>query len=77
MILLIIVIVILSFLGCKTDHSEQTVDQVNLEKFMGDWYVLAILPNAVEKKAVNSIESYQLNNKGNIYITLQISGDLG
>ena len=42
-----------------------TVDYVNIERFMGDWYVIAIIPNFIEKNAVNGIESYKLldNNK--------------
>lgn len=64
-------LIIISFLllSCKNDNSDQTVDYVNLEKFMGDWYVISILPNPIEKNAVNGIESYHLNEKGGIDIT--------
>jgi len=46
-----------------------TVKHVDLERFMGDWYVYAILPNPIERKAVNGIESYALNPDGTIGIT--------
>ncbi len=46
-----------------------TVDYVELQRFMGDWYVCAILPNPIERKAVNGIESYALNPDGTIQIT--------
>ncbi|MDP8220277.1 MAG: lipocalin family protein [Candidatus Stygibacter frigidus] len=66
---LLIIIILLTLLGCKNDNSDQTVDLVDIPKFMGDWYVISILPNPIEKKAVNSIESYKLNEKGGIDIT--------
>ncbi|MDP6879185.1 MAG: lipocalin family protein, partial [Candidatus Marinimicrobia bacterium] len=40
----------------KLDKLE-TVDYVDLEKFMGDWYVIANIPTFIEKGAVNAIES--------------------
>ncbi|MCF7920815.1 MAG: lipocalin family protein [Candidatus Cloacimonetes bacterium] len=67
---ILLLILLITFLtSCKVDNRWQTVPFVNLEKFMGDWYVISILPNSIEKKAVNSIESYKLNEKGNIDIT--------
>ncbi|MCF7911105.1 MAG: lipocalin family protein [Candidatus Cloacimonetes bacterium] len=67
--ILIILALLLVLSGCRNDHSDQTVAGVNLEKFMGDWYVISILPNSIEKNAVNSIESYQLTEKGDVDIT--------
>lgn len=45
--------------------------QVDLQRFMGDWYVLGIIPNFVEKSAYNSIESYQLDEDGSIATTFR------
>jgi len=45
--------------------------QVDLQRFMGDWYVLGIIPNFVEKSAYNSIESYRLDDDGTIDTTFQ------
>ncbi|MDP8314006.1 MAG: lipocalin family protein [Candidatus Celaenobacter antarcticus] len=52
--------------ACKEDNMKpmQTVEYVDIECFMGDWYVIAIIPNFIEKNAVNGIESYtRLDNK--------------
>lgn len=45
--------------------------QVDLQRFMGDWYVIGIIPNFVEKKAYNSIESYKLDADGTIATTFR------
>lgn len=36
---------------------------------MGDWYVIANIPTILEKNAVNAIEAYRLNSKGEIETT--------
>ena len=46
----------------------QTVNYVDLEKFMGDWYIIANIPTFIEKRATNAIESYELNESGEIEI---------
>jgi apolipoprotein D and lipocalin family protein len=56
-------------LSCREDYKYQLVDKVDLQSFMGDWYVIAILPNPIEKNAVNGIESYEMNDEGEIEIT--------
>jgi apolipoprotein D and lipocalin family protein len=38
----------------------QTVEQVDLPRFMGDWYVVANIPTFIEKNAHNAVESYEL-----------------
>jgi apolipoprotein D and lipocalin family protein len=68
MMKLIVMLVILGLaVGCTRNHN--TVPRVDLERFMGDWYVIAILPNLIEKNAVNGIESYILKADGSIGIT--------
>jgi apolipoprotein D and lipocalin family protein len=47
----------------------QTVDQVDLEAFMGDWYVVANIPTSIEKGAHNAIENYRLDDDGSIATT--------
>ena len=44
----------------------ETVEYVDLEQFMGDWYVIANIPTFVEKGAHNAIESYRLDEDGTI-----------
>lgn len=34
-------------------------EAVDLDKFMGDWYVIANIPTFVEKNAYNAVESYR------------------
>ena len=46
-----------------------TVDYVDLERFMGDWYVIANIPTFIETNAYNAIENYQLNDDGSIATT--------
>jgi apolipoprotein D and lipocalin family protein len=42
---------------------------VDLERFMGDWYVIANIPTFLEKGAHNAVESYSLNADGTIATT--------
>jgi apolipoprotein D and lipocalin family protein len=50
-----------------------TSDQVDLERFMGDWYVLGFIPVELpflsEASAHNAVESYELNRDGSIATT--------
>lgn len=49
----------------------ETVDRVDLERFMGDWYVIANIPTFVEKGAHNAVESYRLDDDGSIATTFK------
>lgn len=58
--------------GCATTPPLppiQTVPKVELERFMGDWYVIANIPTFIEKDAYNAIESYRLNRDGTVATT--------
>jgi len=46
-----------------------TVPQVDLARFMGDWYVIANIPTFIENNAHNPVESYRLNADGSIATT--------
>lgn len=46
-----------------------TVPQVDLPRFMGDWYVIAAIPTAIETEAYNAIENYKLTQDGTIATT--------
>ena len=50
--LLILFLIFASFL--KGADTMKTVDSVDLEKFMGKWFVIALVPNMIEKGATNS-----------------------
>jgi len=47
----------------------KTVEHVDLERFMGDWYVIANIPTFIEKDAYNAVESYRLDQDGTIATT--------
>jgi apolipoprotein D and lipocalin family protein len=57
--------------GCQTAQQPPIaiVPRVNLERFMGDWYVIANIPTLIEKGAHNAIESYKLDDDGTIATT--------
>ena len=58
--------------GCA--HSPPTiapVEKVELERFMGDWYVIAHIPSRPERNAYNAVESYALQPDGRIQTTFQ------
>ncbi|WP_240906277.1 lipocalin family protein [Thermomonas sp. HDW16] len=39
------------------------VDTVDLQRFMGDWYVIAHIPSYPEQEAYNAVESYRLDGE--------------
>ena len=62
--------------GCATEAPElPTVDYVDLERFMGDWYVIANIPTFLEKGAHNAVENYALNDDGTIATTFTFNKD--
>jgi apolipoprotein D and lipocalin family protein len=40
--------------------------QVNLDHFMGKWYVIACIPTFIEKDVYNGVETYTLKSDGTI-----------
>jgi apolipoprotein D and lipocalin family protein len=57
--------------ACQSSHllPLATVPRVELERFMGDWYVIANIPTPIEKGAHNAVESYRLDADGSIDTT--------
>ena len=53
----------------------KTVEYVDIERFMGDWYVISNIPTFIEKRATNAVESYRLNNKREIETTFSFHED--
>ena len=45
------------------------VPQVDLPRFMGDWYVIAHIPSRPERDAYDAVESYRLDADGRIRTT--------
>jgi apolipoprotein D and lipocalin family protein len=62
--------------GCAGNHAPiEPVTYVDLERFMGDWYVIANIPTFLEKGAHNAVESYALNEDGSIATTFEFRKD--
>jgi len=67
----LLIIIILS--GCQTMKPIHTVNYVDLERFMGDWYVIASIPTFIEKDAFNAVESYRLDDDGTVATTFKFN----
>lgn len=54
--------------SCSTMPSEpiDTVEHVDIQRFMGDWYVIGNIPTPIERDAHNAVESYRLAEDGTI-----------
>lgn len=54
--------------GCAGSPSDplRTVEHVDLERYMGDWHVIANIPYFAERNCFDSIESYALRDDGRI-----------
>jgi len=55
--------------GCQTLKPIHTVEYVDLNRFMGNWYVIANIPTFIEKDAYNAVESYRLDDDGTVATT--------
>jgi apolipoprotein D and lipocalin family protein len=62
--------------GCQASLPPlETVDRVDLDRFMGDWYVIANIPTFIEKGAHNAVETYRLDDDGTIATTFTFRKD--
>jgi apolipoprotein D and lipocalin family protein len=52
---------LLTLTACSIQQKKsiEPVSEIQLDAFMGDWYVLAHIPALIEKNAFNAIESYK------------------
>lgn len=64
-----LIVLTVALTGCSNMEPLKAVDQVDIDDFMGDWYVIANIPTAIEKGAHNAIETYQLDDDGTIATT--------
>jgi apolipoprotein D and lipocalin family protein len=55
--------------ACSSAPTIPTAKNVDLPRFMGDWYVIANIPTRPERDAYNAIESYKLDPDGSIATT--------
>lgn len=60
-------IALLLVTGCSaTLPPLRTVDKVDINRFMGAWYVIACIPTFIETEAFNGVETYSLLPDGSI-----------
>lgn len=59
-------------MGCAT-HSTPlpSAQSVDLERFMGAWYVIGYTPTFIDRQAHNGVEHYYLDDSGKILTTYQ------
>ena len=69
----VLLILLFSWLiaGCASTKMDSiaTVSKVDLPRFMGDWYVIAAIPTAIETQSFHAIENYKLEPDGTIATT--------
>jgi apolipoprotein D and lipocalin family protein len=63
--------------GCQSEPLRPiaTAPHVDLQRFMGDWYVIGNIPTFLEKNACNAVESYRLDSDGSIATTFTYRAD--
>ena len=62
----------LAVVGCATQPERgaiRTESYVDIDRFMGDWYIIASIPTFLEKDAFNAIERYELDDDGTVKTT--------
>lgn len=62
-------VVLVLLTACSSPLPIRTATAVDLERFMGDWYVIANIPTVIETNAYNAIESYRLAEDGSVATT--------
>lgn len=55
--------------ACQHVSPLSTAAPIDLERFMGDWYVIAAIPTLIERNPYNPIERYSKNADGSIATT--------
>jgi apolipoprotein D and lipocalin family protein len=60
---------VFAFVSCASYPPLPTVPTVDLQRFMGDWFVVAHIPASSERNAYNGVESYSLTPDGTIATT--------
>ena len=70
---LTLIISAMALSACSTSPPLRTVPQVDLERFMGDWYVIANIPTFIERKAHNAVESYELVDQKQVATTFRFN----
>ncbi len=73
---LIVLCSLFSFSACSTTYyRDETAETVDMNRFMGKWYVIAHIPTFLEKGAFNATETYSLKKNGKIDIDFRFNKD--
>jgi apolipoprotein D and lipocalin family protein len=56
--------------GCRAHPPLRPVEQVDVPRFMGRWYVIACIPTRLERNAYDEVESYRLAPDGRVLTEL-------
>ena len=61
--------------GCQSSGAKmiRTETDVDLDRFMGRWYVLASIPTPLEKNAFNAVETYERKGADRIQTTFEFN----
>lgn len=68
LILLLCLIPVFLYASGDKEAFHKTAEYVDLERFSGDWYVIALIPTIFEKDAANGIENYSIDEEGKIKV---------
>lgn len=62
-----VLVLTLLLCGCATARPPlKRAEAMDLERFMGSWYVIAAIPTVIEKNSYNAIEEYKLLPDGSV-----------
>jgi apolipoprotein D and lipocalin family protein len=68
-----LLILVLQLCGCLSTSPQRTslktVNHVDLNRFMGEWYVIGTIPWIVEKNNVGTMDIYRMRPDGKVSIT--------
>ena len=67
--------IVMTISACSSYPPIKTAEYVDLQRFMGDWYVISNIPTFIEEGAHNAIESYQLDKDGTVATTFSFYQD--
>jgi apolipoprotein D and lipocalin family protein len=68
-----LLLITLFLTGCASLEPIRTAEQVDLNKFSGDWFVIAAIPTIIETNAYNAVETYEPPRDGKIATTFRFN----
>ncbi|MFV0542791.1 MAG: lipocalin family protein [Marinicella pacifica] len=69
----VLLVTLLALYACRSTSPIQQAENVDLNAFMGDWYVLAHIPTFIEDEAYNAVESYSRESPQKIATTFRFN----